>query len=133
MSRVDPPVEKTTSTDTAPAQASAKPSLKERFTTLFNEYGTVAIVVYFTIFGLSIAGFAIALRTGLDMQAISQKLGLQLEGAGGTAGTLVAAWLLTKAIQIPRIFATLVLTPVVGRIPFVARRLQRNREAPKDS
>jgi Protein of unknown function (DUF1279) len=133
MPPVEPPVDKPTSTDTAPAQASAKPSLKERFTTLFNEYGPVAILVYFSIFGLCIAGFAIALRSGLDTQAISQKLGVQLEGAGGTAGTLFAAWLLTKALQVPRIFATLVLTPLVGRIPFVARRLHRNREAPKGS
>ncbi|WP_224368016.1 FAM210A/B-like domain-containing protein [Hyalangium versicolor] len=105
--------------------------MKTRFTTLFNEYGLVAIVVHFTIFGLSILGFAVALRMGLDTQALSQKLGVQLEGASGTAGTLFAAWLLSKAIQVPRIFATLVLTPLVGRIPFVARRIQRNREETK--
>jgi hypothetical protein len=131
MPPVEPPVEKPTSTDTAPAQAATKPSLKERFTTLFNDYGSVAIGVYFTIFALSIAVFAIALRTGLDLKALSERLGVQLEGAGGTAGTLFAAWVLTKAIQVPRIFATLVLTPLVGRLPFVARLLHRRREEPK--
>ncbi|MFL5348479.1 MAG: FAM210A/B-like domain-containing protein [Hyalangium sp.] len=124
-------MEKTTSTDTAPSQAVAKPSLKARFTTLFNDYGAVAIGVYFAIFALCIAGFAIALRTGLDTQALGERLGVHLDGAGGTAGTLFAAWLLTKAIQVPRIFATLVLTPLVGRLPFIARLLHQRRQEPK--
>jgi hypothetical protein len=124
-------VDKTTSTDTAPAPAVTKPSVKERFSTLLNEYGPVAFSVYFAIFFLSIAVFAVAIRSGLDTQALAQRFGVKLEGAGGTAGTLLGAWVLTKALQVPRIFATLALTPVVGRIPFVARLRQRSREEPK--
>ena len=54
----------------------AKPSLKERFTSLLNTYGPVAFGVYFAIFFLCVAGFAVAIR-----------MGLQVESAGGTAGT----------------------------------------------
>ncbi|WP_224240121.1 FAM210A/B-like domain-containing protein [Hyalangium gracile] len=123
MAPVEPSVDKPTSTDTAPAQATAKPSVKERFTVLFREYGPLAIGVYLAIFALSVAGFAVALSAGVDLQTLGQRVGVQLDGAGGTAGTLFIAWVLTKALQVPRIFATLVLTPLVGRIPFIARRL----------
>jgi hypothetical protein len=101
--------------------------VKARFTTLLSEYGPVAFGVYFGLFFLCIAGFAIALRTGFDLKALGERLGVQLDGAGGTAGTLFGAWVLTKAIQVPRIFATLALTPLVGRLPPVARMLRRQR------
>jgi hypothetical protein len=132
MEPVDPPV-KPTSTDTAPgptpspAPAAAKPSLKERFSALLKEYGPVAFLVYFTIFFLCIAGFSVAIQAGLA-EALSEQFDVELDGKGGLAGTLFAAWAVTKVIQVPRIFATLVLTPIVGRIGFVARLLKRFQE-----
>ena len=104
MEPVEPGV-KDTSTDTpTPAPPAAKPSLKERMKSLMEDYGPVAFSVYFAIFLLCIAGVAVAFR-----------LGFQMEGVGGTAGTLGAAWLATKVIQPIRILATLALTPPVGR------------------
>jgi hypothetical protein len=103
-------------------------SVKDRFSALLRDYGPVAFGVYFAIFFLCILGFSVAIKAGLG-QTLAQKLNVQLEGAGGTAGTLFGAWLVTKAIQIPRIFATLALTPVVGRIPFVARIVKRFQES----
>jgi hypothetical protein len=102
--------------------------VKERFSMLLKDYGPVAFGVYFAIFFLCILAFSIAIQAGLG-ETLSEKLGVQLEGAGGTAGTLFGAWLVTKAIQIPRIFATLALTPVVGRIPFVARFVRRFQDS----
>jgi hypothetical protein len=102
MEPVEPGV-KDTSTQT-PTPAAAKPPLKERFKALMEDYGPVAFAVYFAIFFLCIAGFAVAFR-----------MGFQMEGVGGTAGTLGAAWLATKVIQPIRILATLALTPLVGR------------------
>lgn len=81
-----------------------KPPLKDRLTTLLNEYGRVAIVIYFTIFALVLAGFAIAIR-----------FGVQVDSAAGTAGTIGAAWVATKLTQPLRILATLVLTPIVAK------------------
>ncbi len=128
MAPVEPPV-KPTSTDTGPApDVAKKPSTKERFTALLRDYGPVAFGVYFSIFLLCIAVFAFAIQAGLDTQALAGKLGIEVEGVGETAGTLFGAWVVTKAIQIPRIFATLVLTPMIGRIPLVARWVRRFQE-----
>ena len=90
-----------------------KPPLKERLTTLLNEYGRVAIIIYFTIFALVLAGFAIAIR-----------FGVQVDSAAGTAGTIGAAWVATKLTQPLRILATLVLTPIVAKLVerFVPKR-----------
>jgi hypothetical protein len=92
-------------------QQSAKPSLKTRLTVLMEEYGKVAIAIYFAIFALVLSGFVVAIR-----------LGFEVHGAHATAGTLGAAWIATKLTQPLRILATLVLTPIIGR--FVKREKQ---------
>lgn len=129
MAPVDPPVEKPTSTDTAPPRA--RPPLKERLKTLMTEYGFLALLVYLSTSVLSMTGFTIAILS-LDLKALGDRFGVQLDGTGGMLGTLGAAWVLTKAIQVPRIFLTLALTPLIARIPFVARLLQRLEVATKD-
>lgn len=107
-----------------PADPNAKPPLKDRFAVLLKEYGTLALVIYFALFLLSLAGFAIAIQAGLS-EPLARHFGIALEGTGGRVGTLFLAWALTKVIQVPRILATLVLTPLVGRLPPVRRRLER--------
>lgn len=128
MPPVDPPVEKPTSTDTAPtqgpAQAQTKPPLKERLKVLMTEYGFLAVLVYLSTSVVSITVFTVLIQTA-DLKALGDRFGVQLEGTSGLLGTLGAAWVLTKLIQVPRIFATLALTPLIGRIPFVARQLKR--------
>lgn len=79
--------------------------LSERLKALFAEYGQLAIVIYFVIFALTLAGFALAIR-----------FGVQIEGTAGAAGTLGAAWLATKVTQPLRIAGTLALTPVVAAL-----------------
>ncbi|WP_044188657.1 FAM210A/B-like domain-containing protein [Hyalangium minutum] len=128
MPPVDPPVEKPTSTDTVPtqgpAQAQTKPPLKERLKVLMTEYGFLAVLVYLSTSVVSITVFTVLIQTA-DLKALGDRFGVQLEGTSGLLGTLGAAWVLTKLIQVPRIFATLALTPLIGRIPFVARQLKR--------
>jgi ABC-type siderophore export system fused ATPase/permease subunit len=82
-----------------------KPSLKDRLTALLEEYGKVALVTYFTLFGVVLVGFAIAIS-----------LGLSVDSSAGTAGTLGAAYIATKLTQPLRILATLVLTPIVAKV-----------------
>jgi hypothetical protein len=72
--------------------------------TILAEYGTVALVVYLTIFSLVLAGFAVAFWLGWKPASV----------AGG-AGTLTAAYLATKLTQPVRIVATIALTPIVAR------------------
>jgi hypothetical protein len=94
--------------DPAPeAPVPAKLPLKERLKALLEEYGRVALVLYFVIFGLVFAGFAIAIGTGMDA-----------EGAGLIGG----AWVATKLTQPIRTGAPLVLTPFTARAVTALRR-----------
>jgi hypothetical protein len=79
--------------------------LRPRLEALIAEYGKVAILTYAVIFVLVIAGFAVAIT-----------LGVEVESAKGGAGVLVAAWAATKVTQPVRILAALALTPVVARV-----------------
>ena len=72
---------------------------------LIEVYGPYAIGTYLAIFALVLGGFAAAIQ-----------LGFEPEGMAGNAGTLVAAWLATKATQPVRIGATFALTPLVARL-----------------
>ena len=97
-----------------PTAVAVKPSLKERWKTLMADYGRLAIWVYFTIFFACIAGFAVAI-----------KLGFNVEGAGGTTGTLFGAWAATKVTQPIRILATLGITPPLERVLRFMPRVHR--------
>lgn len=77
----------------------------EKLKALLAEYGSLAITIYFIIFGAVLAGFAIAISAGFEV-----------EGTAGTAGTIGAAWLATKLTQPLRIGATLLLTPIVAKL-----------------
>lgn len=91
-------------TPAEPAKAATKPTLTERLKALLAEYGPVAITLYFVIFGLVFAAFAVAISTGFDV-----------EGAGQTTGLLAGAWVATKLTQPIRILVTLALTPLVAK------------------
>lgn len=92
------------------AEPVRKPSLKERMKGLYDEYGKIAIAIYFAIFFLVIAGFAVAIQMGFKVEGADESSGL------GLAATLGAAWVAAKVTQPLRILATLVLTPVVGKL-----------------
>lgn len=82
-----------------------KPTLTERWKALLPEYGKIALTIYFTIFGLVLAGFVIAIRLGFETASTS-----------GWVGTFAGAYAATKVSQPLRILATLVLTPAIARI-----------------
>ena len=76
-----------------------------RFRNLVVEYGVIALIVHYVIFGLVIVGFWAAMRAGWNS-----------DGAAGNAATWGAAYLATKAVQPIRILATLGVTPFIARI-----------------
>jgi hypothetical protein len=78
---------------------------RERLKRLLAEYGRVAIWTYFALFVLVLAGFALAIAWGV-----------QVESGKGGAGVLGAAYVATKLSQPLRIAATLALTPIVARL-----------------
>ena len=79
--------------------------MKKTVQKLLAEYGTVAVVVYFTIFFAVLGGFWLAIR-----------FGWRPTSAAGTVGTLAAAYIATKVTQPIRIAATLVITPIVAKL-----------------
>jgi hypothetical protein len=72
---------------------------------LLAEYGTVAVIVYFTIFFATLGGFWLAIRFGWRPSSVA-----------GSAGTLVAAYIATKLTQPIRIAATVVATPLIAKL-----------------
>ena len=90
--------------------------MKDKLKNLLAEYGQIALGVYFVLFALTMAGFIIAFKAGFEP-----------DSSAGTAGTIGAAWLATKATQLLRIAATLALTPVVAS---VARRIRTSHPLP---
>lgn len=103
--------------DDARAATAEKPSLKQRLSALFEDYGRIAIITYFTLSILAIIGFSIAIWTGVKPSSET-----------GVLGVIIAGWALAKATLPIRILITLGLTPVVA---FVVRR--RRTAAPEAS
>ena len=89
----------------------AKPSTRERFSALLAEWGPLLPIVYFSIFGIVLVSFAMAI-----------KLGVRPESATGTAGTWGAAYVATQLTKPLRIAATFLITPALGAL---IRRFRR--------
>ena len=100
----------------------AKPSLKERLTALFEEYGRIAIITYLVLSGLAIAGFSVAIWVGAEPST-----------ATGVLGVLFAGWLLAKATMPIRILITLGITPVIAMLVRRRRGSEPPPEAPGDA
>ena len=94
--------------DDAPTATAAKPPLKQRLSALFEDYGRIAIITYFTLSILTIIGFSVAIWTGLKPSSET-----------GVIGVIIAGWALGKATLPIRILITLGITPLVA---FVVRR-----------
>ena len=76
---------------------------------LFSEYGRTGIIVYFTIFFVTLFGFWVLLTVGFDIRTRSYFSSL------GDVGAFGLAYAATKITQPIRIALTLVATPIVAR------------------
>src|ERR1041384_7298242 len=97
--------------------AVGKPSLKQRLTALFEEYGKIAIITYFTLSGLAIIGFSVAIW-----------IGAQPSSATGVLGVVFARWARAKATMPGRSL----INPAVTRVLGTLVRRRRGSEAPPD-
>jgi hypothetical protein len=79
--------------------------VRKAYQRILAEYGSVAVVVYFTIFFVVLFSAWVAIH-----------LGWQPQGVVGNVGSFTAAYLATKVTQPIRIASTLVLTPVVAKV-----------------
>ncbi len=89
----------------------------KRWKEYLERYGTVAIVVYFTLFGLVLGGAYFAWR-----------FGFRPEGVGSNLAGFGAAYAFTKLTQPIRLLVTVGLTPLVARL--VGRRPRPAGEDP---
>jgi hypothetical protein len=96
----------------ARAPTAAKPSLKQRLTALFEDYGRIAIITYFTLSGLAIVGFSIAIWAGTEPSS-----------ATGVFGVIFAGWAAAKVTMPIRILITLAVTPLVALVLGRSRRM----------
>lgn len=90
--------------------------MRKTFKELLAEYGTVAVVVYFTIFfGVWVGAWA-AIQRGVDLRALAARVGLSPNGTVASLGAWSAAYIFTKLLQPLRIGVTVLLTPLVVRV-----------------
>ena len=87
---------------------------REKLKSLLAEYGSLAIVTWFVIWGLTLAGFALAFSAGVDVMGVSSG-----------AGVFGAAYVATQLTKPLRIAGTLALTPIVAA---VLRKLRGNKQ-----
>lgn len=76
---------------------------KDRLRELFENYGTAALVTWFSVFLVTLLSIFFLAR-----------MGVAIEGTEGTAATLVGAYAATQLTKPVRIAITVVLTPLVA-------------------
>jgi hypothetical protein len=96
--------------------------LRKTFQTLLAEYGTIAVIVYFTIFFATWIGSWAAIQRGVDLAALAQRIGFSANGVVANLGAWTAAYIFTKLLQPVRIGLTVILTPLLARLHERARR-----------
>lgn len=77
----------------------------EKLKQILAQYGLLAFVIYMTLFFAVLIGFYLAINAGWAPESVA-----------GRAGAFTAAYIATKLTQPLRIGATLLLTPIIGRI-----------------
>jgi uncharacterized membrane protein len=90
--------------------------VRQTFKNILAEYGTVAVVVYFTIFFAVLFGVWTAMR-----------FGWRSDSTAAGVSTFAAAYVVTKLTQPLRIAATLALTPLVAKL---YERVTKKRRTP---
>ena len=94
------------------------PRLKARWKDMMAEYGTVALVTWFTLFGLTVFGFGMAIEAGMSPGEVLGKLGMDPARAStvGSAGKWGIAYGLTQLTKPVRLVIVLAITPLVARL-----------------
>jgi hypothetical protein len=82
---------------------------------LIDEYGKIALVIYLVLWAAVILGTFGAIAFGFTGEKVS-----------GVWAMLLASWVIAKITQIPRVAATIALTPVV------ASWMRKQKDSPAD-
>ena len=92
-------------TDAPEPQPASQPPAKLSWRERLQEYGSIGIVTYFVVFGITVVGFYVAIKSGVEV-----------DGVVGESSTWFAAWVATKLTQPIRIAVVLALTPFVAMV-----------------
>lgn len=79
--------------------------MRKTLKNILAEYGTIALVVYLTIFTVVLLGFWSAIHLGWQPASLTANV-----------GGFTAAYLATKLTQPVRIASTLAITPLVAKV-----------------
>lgn len=79
-------------------------------------YGWYAVAVHISVQVLSITTFTLLIHAGVASQVEWMASRLPEESAGSWLVSLGAGYVLSKALFVPRVGLTLVLTPLVARV-----------------
>ena len=90
--------------------------MRKTFQNLLAEYGTIAVIVYFTIFFATWISAWAAIQRGVNLAALAARVGLSSNGIVANLGAWTAAYIFTKLLQPVRIGVTLLLTPLLARL-----------------
>ncbi len=82
--------------------------VKARLRVLAVEYGPLALVVWFSVFGLTFASVAALVHLGLDWPWLTEQT--------GGAGPLVAAYAVTKLLTPVRVAVVAAILPAAARV-----------------
>ncbi|HJN75660.1 MAG TPA: DUF1279 domain-containing protein [Myxococcota bacterium] len=88
--------------------------LKKKLDDALRKYGPVAFVVWFSIFGLTLSGFYLALSNGVDLVAMAQSWGFDGAAVAAETGTIAIAYAATQLTKPIRIVLFLALTPPIA-------------------
>ncbi|EFA82555.1 hypothetical protein PPL_04243 [Heterostelium album PN500] len=90
-------------------------STPEKIKYLFKQYGLLAVVVHFSIYGATLGGLYLALSNGVDVEQVFTYFGIEQTKLGKGLGVFALAFALTKLTGVVRVPLTLILVPVLSR------------------
>lgn len=103
----------------APPAPPKKQTLKERLTALFETYGNLALVVWFTLGITTFGTLYLAISAGADLSGLvdwSVAQGCSTPEQAAHSGTVAVACIGCQATKPARIALTVLLVPIVARM-----------------
>ncbi|GAM16854.1 hypothetical protein SAMD00019534_000290 [Acytostelium subglobosum LB1] len=94
-------------------------TLPQKFKFMVKRYGILFIIVHFTIYGITIGSFYLALSHGVDVTPIFEYFGMEKSDTSKGVGVFAVAFALTKLTGLVRTPFTFLV------VPFLARYLRK--------
>lgn len=90
-------------------------SIKERLSHFFRQYGKLGVAVYICVSAVTFGTVYLALKAGVDVQALLGMMGIQEREWMKSAGTAAFAYAVYKLLLPARLFLVVALTRTIAR------------------